>query len=78
MPIMDVRYAAGALDKPKKAALAQRLTEVLIKMEGGANTHGGRAFAWVFFTAFAEEDFWVGGRTDGEFVSPLQANFSFM
>ena len=70
MPIMDVRYAAGALDKAKKAALAQRLTDVLIRMEGGANTHGGRAFAWVFFTAFAADDFWVGGQTDGEFVSP--------
>jgi phenylpyruvate tautomerase PptA (4-oxalocrotonate tautomerase family) len=39
-------------------------------MEGGANTRGGRAFAWVLFTEFAEGDFWIGGRTDSEFVSP--------
>ena len=69
MPIMDVRYAAGCLDKATKAALAERLTDVLIKMEGGANTRKGRAFAWVMFTAMAEDDFWVGGRTDNEFVT---------
>jgi len=38
MPIMDVRYPAGGLDKSAKALLAGRLTDVLIKMEGGANT----------------------------------------
>ena len=70
MPIMDVRYAAGSLDKEAKAALAKKLTDVLIKMEGGANTPGGRAFAWVFFTAFAEEDWWIGGSTGGDYVSP--------
>ncbi len=56
MPIMDVRYAAGSLDKTTKAALAQRLTDVLIRMEGGANTPGGRGFATVFFTEFAEDN----------------------
>ena len=70
MPIMDVRYAAGSLDKTAKSALAQRLTDVLIRMEGGADTRGGRAFAWVFFTEFAEDDWWIGGRTDDEYVSP--------
>lgn len=70
MPIMDVRLPAGRLDKTAKAALAQRLTEVLIRMEGGADTHGGRAFAWVLFTEVAEDDWWVGGSTGGEFVAP--------
>ena len=69
MPIMNVRYAAGCLDKAAKAALAERLTDVLITMEGGANTRKGRAFAWVLFTAMAEDDFCVGGRTDNEFVA---------
>jgi phenylpyruvate tautomerase PptA (4-oxalocrotonate tautomerase family) len=69
MPIMEVRYPAGSLDKAAKAALAKRLTDVLIKMEGGANTWKGRAFAWVLFAELAEDSFWVGGRTDNEFVS---------
>ncbi|HVY16969.1 MAG TPA: tautomerase family protein [Rhodopila sp.] len=61
MPIMDVRYAAGSLDEGAKAALAERLTDVLIRMEGGADTPDGRAFAWVYFTAFRPEDLWVAG-----------------
>jgi phenylpyruvate tautomerase PptA (4-oxalocrotonate tautomerase family) len=69
MPIMDVRYPAGGLDKAPKASLAARLTDVLIRMEGGANTRKGRAFAWVLFTEMGEDDFWVGGRTDDEYVA---------
>ena len=57
MPIMDVPYAAGSSRQGRPRRLSQRsLTDVLIRMEGGANTPGGRGFAWVFFTAFA------GGR----------------
>jgi len=69
MPLMDVRYAAGALDKATKADLARRLTDALIRMEGGADTRGGRAFAWVCFTAFAADDWWVGGRADDAYVT---------
>ncbi|WP_325677588.1 hypothetical protein [Rhodopila sp.] len=59
---MDVRYASGSLDRAGKALLAERLTEVLIQMEGGANTEGGRAFAWVCFSEFAMDDLWIAGR----------------
>jgi phenylpyruvate tautomerase PptA (4-oxalocrotonate tautomerase family) len=69
MPIMDVRYPAGGLDKTTKATMAEKLTDVMIRMEGGANTQGGRAFATVLFTEVAEDNWWVGGRTDGHFVS---------
>jgi phenylpyruvate tautomerase PptA (4-oxalocrotonate tautomerase family) len=64
MPIMDVRYATGSLNAATKAALARRLTDVLIQMEGGANTAGGRAFAWVCFTEYAENDLWIAGRAN--------------
>ncbi len=70
MPIMDVRFPAGSLDGKAKAALAEKLTDVLIRMEGGANTHGGRAFAWVLFTEVPVGDWWVGGRVDDALVSP--------
>jgi phenylpyruvate tautomerase PptA (4-oxalocrotonate tautomerase family) len=69
MPIMNVHYPADRLDKVTKAALAGKLTDVLIQMEGGANTEGGRAFAAVLFSAVAEDDWWVGGNTDDKFVS---------
>ena len=38
MQTTDVRYPTGGLDKAAKAAVAERLTDVLAKMEGGANT----------------------------------------
>src|ERR1700691_566188 len=69
MPIMDVRYASGSLDEDAKAVLAQRLTQVLIQMEGGVDTEKGRAFAWVLFNEIADADFWVGGRTDEKLVA---------
>lgn len=70
MPIMNVRYSAGDLDDASKAKLAKSLTEVMIKMEGGANTRGGRAFAWVLFEEFAQGDWWAGGETGNGYISP--------
>ncbi|HEY0182540.1 MAG TPA: tautomerase family protein [Rhodopila sp.] len=64
MPIMQVHYSEATLDHARKAALAQRLTDVQIAMEGGANTPGGRAFAWVVFLPIRQGDWWVGGRPD--------------
>lgn len=69
MPIMTVQHPADSLTPDMKAALAGRLTDVLIRMEGGANTPGGRAFAWVLFQELAAGDWWVGGRTDDQFVA---------
>jgi phenylpyruvate tautomerase PptA (4-oxalocrotonate tautomerase family) len=62
MPIMNVEYGAGDLDAVTKADLAMRLTDVMIRMEGGANTPGGRAFAWVLFNEQPHGDWWVGGE----------------
>jgi phenylpyruvate tautomerase PptA (4-oxalocrotonate tautomerase family) len=70
MPIMQVQYPENALDDTRKAELARRLTDVLIAMEGGADTRGGRAFAWVLFTPVKAADWWVGGRQDDDFVEP--------
>src|ERR1700741_4434198 len=70
MPIMPGQYPEAALDGDRKAALAQRLTDVLIAMEGGADTAGGRAFAWVLFTPVKHGDWWVGGKNDDTAVAP--------
>ena len=70
MPIMQVYHIDSALDASRKAQLARRLTDVLIAMEGGADTQGGRAFAWVLFTPVKAEDWWIGGRQDDELVDP--------
>lgn len=69
MPIMDVRYPAGRLDAAGRQALAERLTDVMIGMEGGANTEGGRTFATVLFTEVPAGFCFVGGRADQTHVS---------
>jgi hypothetical protein len=38
MPIMQVYYRQAALDTKRKFALGQKLTDILIAMEGGAGT----------------------------------------
>lgn len=70
MPVMNVSYRAGDLDEAVKADLAQRLTDIMIRMEGGADTHGGRAFAWVLFNELSAGDWWVGGEREDGFVYP--------
>lgn len=70
MPIMHVTYPEAALSASQKEDLAQRLTDVLIAMEGGANTEGGRGFATVLFNPVKAGDWWVGGRTDARFIHP--------
>jgi phenylpyruvate tautomerase PptA (4-oxalocrotonate tautomerase family) len=69
MPIMQLYYPQGQLDSARKAALAQKLTDVLIKMEGGANTTAGRAFATVMMTEVDPESWFVGGRLDAMYVA---------
>jgi phenylpyruvate tautomerase PptA (4-oxalocrotonate tautomerase family) len=70
MPVLQVYYPQGSLQGGRKAALAQRLTDVLLMMEGGAKTPGGMAFAAVLFTEVPATDWWVGGRTDATYVAP--------
>ncbi len=70
MPIMQIYYPQGSLTRERKAALAQKLTDVLLLMEGNAKTAGGLGFASVLFTEVAQSDWWVGGRTDATYVAP--------
>ena len=64
MPVLQVYHPQGSLISDAKAALAGKLTDVLLAMEGGARTPGGVAFASVLFTEVPTGDWWVGGRTD--------------
>ena len=70
MPIMQIYYPQGSLTDERKGALAQRLTDVLLLMEGNAKTTAGLGFASVLFTEVAQSDWWVGGRTDAAYVMP--------
>ena len=64
MPIIQLQYSHGALSHDRKADLAQRLTQVLLAMEGNAKTAAGLAFASVLFNESAPGDWWVAGHTD--------------
>jgi phenylpyruvate tautomerase PptA (4-oxalocrotonate tautomerase family) len=70
MPIAQVHYLEGALRPDQKAALAQRLNEMLLDMEGGARTEGGRAFAWVMFHEVRADAWYIGGNSDDTLVDP--------
>lgn len=69
MPVIQLYHARGVLNPAQKKLMAQRLTEVLLSMEGGARTPGGLAFASILFTEVAAEDWWVGGAADGSHVA---------
>jgi phenylpyruvate tautomerase PptA (4-oxalocrotonate tautomerase family) len=70
MPVMHVYHPEGSLSGERKASLASKLTDLLLTMEGGAKTPGGVAFASVIFTPVPQEDWWVGGCSDGSHVRP--------
>jgi phenylpyruvate tautomerase PptA (4-oxalocrotonate tautomerase family) len=70
MPIMNVHYVQGTLTSAQKQDLAERLTALMIRMEGGAGTEGGHAFAWVIYDEIATGNWWAGGRTDQTYIRP--------
>lgn len=70
MPVIQVHYPQGSLDRDTKARLSATLTEAMLTMEGGARTEGGVAFASVLFSEIPDGDWWTGGRTDDRHVHP--------
>ena len=60
MPILQIFYPQGQLDFKRKTTLAQKLTDILIRMEGGAATNAGRAFATVIMTESDAQSWFVG------------------
>jgi len=69
MPILQIYYPQGQLDRNRKSILAQKLTDILIRMEGGAGTDAGRAFATVMMNEVDAGSWFVGGRLDATYVA---------
>lgn len=67
MPMITVQHPHEALDPERKDALAEELTQVILQIEGGADTPAGRSIAWVRFQPIAREDWYLGGRNDAAF-----------
>jgi phenylpyruvate tautomerase PptA (4-oxalocrotonate tautomerase family) len=69
MPMATVHYVKGSLSDEQKASLGEEMTGVLLTIEGGQDTRGGRSIAWVMFNEIDNENWFIGGRTDGHYVS---------
>lgn len=69
MPMATVHYVRDALTPEQKTELGEKLTHVLLTIEGGQDTPGGRTIAWVMFNAYERADWYVGGSTGDEYVS---------
>jgi phenylpyruvate tautomerase PptA (4-oxalocrotonate tautomerase family) len=67
MPMMTVQYPPEALTPELKDKLAEDLTQVILQIEGGADTPAGRSIAWVRFQPIARGDWYLGGRNDSTF-----------
>ena len=65
MPLMTIEHASGTLTAVQKAALAEELTNVILEIEGGADTPEGRAIAWVRFREIDHGDSYIGGVASG-------------
>lgn len=67
MPMMTVQHPPEALSATQKDALAEDLTQVILQIEGGADTPAGRSIAWVRFQPISRDDWYLGGRNDAAF-----------
>lgn len=69
MPMLTVDHPKGALSRDQKDQLAEELTHVLLEIEGGQDTPGGRSIAWVRFKEMEDDDWFIGGRSDDTHVA---------
>jgi phenylpyruvate tautomerase PptA (4-oxalocrotonate tautomerase family) len=69
MPMVTVHFVKNSLDPSKKQALAEEMTNVLLEIEGGQDTPGGRSIAWVMFNEIDNNDWYIGGKSDSTYMS---------
>ncbi len=71
MPMIHFHYPEGSLSKAQKKLLAEKLTHVVIEIEGGAGADGpkARSISWVMFYEVAEDSWAIGGTFDNTYVA---------
>jgi phenylpyruvate tautomerase PptA (4-oxalocrotonate tautomerase family) len=69
MPMATVHYVKDAITPAQKEALGEEMTNVLLMIEGGQDTPGGRSIAWVMFNELDPSDWFIGGKTDNTYVA---------
>lgn len=73
VPLIEVYQPRGALGSERRTALGERLTNVIIDIEGGpgvADRPTGRSIAWVMFHDVEPDAWLIGGVSDDTYVSP--------
>lgn len=72
MPLIHVYHPSNALSREQRSALAERLTSVVIEIEGGPGIDGPRprSIAWVMFHEVDGDGWFIGGKSDDSYVSP--------
>jgi phenylpyruvate tautomerase PptA (4-oxalocrotonate tautomerase family) len=69
VPMVEVHYRPEDLTQAQKADLAERLTHVLLEIEGGEDTPNGRLIAWVKFHPVNGDDWAIGGSFGDEMIA---------
>lgn len=69
MPMLTVDYPKDSLTRAQKDQLAEEMTHVLLEIEGGQDTPGGRSISWVRFKAIEKDDWFIGGKSDDTYVA---------
>ncbi len=70
MPMITVDYPKGKLSSQQKDVVAEDLTQVILQIEGGADTPQGRSIAWVKFNEVDGSNWYIGGTANGEYEAP--------
>lgn len=66
MPMVNVTMPVNALDEAQRAALSEKLTHVLLMIEGGVDNREARSIAWVLFHEVKAAHWAVGGSMGNE------------
>ena len=61
MPFVNIRTAKGALTSEQKKELQQRITELMVEVEGRGN-EAFRQFVWVMIEEEELENWSIGGN----------------
>ncbi len=70
MPMVNVTAPISTFNEQQRADLAERLTHVLLMIEGGTDTPAGRAIAYVTFSDIEPDRWYVGGNLDDTYAYP--------
>jgi phenylpyruvate tautomerase PptA (4-oxalocrotonate tautomerase family) len=62
MPQIEIHAPKGAFTPEAKAALVEKASKLLLKMEGAPETPEALGITWCFVREYAVDDLWVGGK----------------